>query len=230
MSIGPVVDSFDKKGYACNIVDIIVSPEVLRKSMSDLLFRNNLQSLIRETLNKEYALKIDKQTPWRVLKIQYKGETIQSQRIRVPRERLINEVKLQLDKKSPHEIIPFEMILINPKTGESLDYLQYARDHSTEVLLQRALEEDMGSKTRSVIIKTDLGLLTMIQMKFLNIRDPSSCRIKISNQRLQITTRGITDKDMHIWFPVQMAPETATSEYLDKEECVLVRIHASKVH
>jgi len=91
LSIGTPVEDFDKKGEPCVTYDVVTNPEVLENSATEPAFREQVVQLCIAAVAQKYKLELDQR--FKLPKIQYKGTTVQLQRIRKKKESQIQEMR-----------------------------------------------------------------------------------------------------------------------------------------
>lgn len=91
LSIGTPVEDFDKKGEPCVTYDVVANPEVVDESSREPSFREQVCQLCIAAISQKYKIELDAR--FKLPKIQYKGTTVQLQRIRKKKESQIQEMR-----------------------------------------------------------------------------------------------------------------------------------------
>jgi hypothetical protein len=224
MSVGPIFEDVDTRGSKCLVVDVIVAPAVIQESITDATFRYELVSLISKTLEQKHSLTLEASAPWKLLNLRYKGEAIRHQRVRIPRSRFLTEVEKSPAAKSSTDIIRFDMKLTTTDSSEMLDYVSYMAETSTESLLTASLQKELRSSTITLVKSANFIIYNTCQITLLDIRDPGLVCLKVSSHRLHVKKQGLSQKDMHIWFPMPMLNPSASAAYIRERQAIVVSI------
>jgi dynein assembly factor 2 len=123
ISLGPPRPDFDKskvslEGRICTVFDVIVNPGVLSASKKDPVYRQLLVELSFNYIAQKH--KRDLSTKYRLPKIKYKGQSIQTQRVRGKKAPQIQVVDSEVFKEpaSTGPAVPLWELLVD---GEKLD-------------------------------------------------------------------------------------------------------------
>eukprot|EP00928_Gymnodinium_smaydae_P007493 TRINITY_DN12695_c0_g1_i1.p1 TRINITY_DN12695_c0_g1~~TRINITY_DN12695_c0_g1_i1.p1 ORF type:complete len:440 (+),score=115.68 TRINITY_DN12695_c0_g1_i1:104-1423(+) len=90
LSIGTPVEDFDKKKEPCVTYDIVANPTVVEECKNLPQFRESVVQLCMAALAQKYKIELDPK--YKLPKMNYKGDAIQLQRIRVKKDSQIQEV------------------------------------------------------------------------------------------------------------------------------------------
>lgn len=217
MSIGPVIGDLDKKGAACKVIDIVVSEETVRKAMTETEFKKYLMEIVIAGIEMKWDIKPDK---LRGLKMGYKGIAVREQRIKVDRSKLIQEVD-HIEK--PKEPPRFTFDFINKESGTRFNAFGLPEYMSTESMMRRKLQKEMG--TACIDEKFDSSYFTCMEIVIPNILDIQGTRMQVSNERLVVTTTGLTGSTFNIWFPVKLDASSVSATYSAEKSNLTVQLN-----
>jgi hypothetical protein len=90
LSIGNPVEDFDKKNEPCVSYDLVANPEVVKECKETPVFRDTVAQLCLAAIAQKYKIELDPK--YKLPKMNYKGDQVQVQRIRVQKQSQIQEV------------------------------------------------------------------------------------------------------------------------------------------
>jgi len=222
LSIGPLDKDHDKDGRECDVVDIIVSRATVSESLADSDFRKDFVQLITDNLHRKYSISLDQSL--KLIHKQYKGDSVREQRLRVPPSNLLIEVKCE--RMTEMEILPFEMVFFNPHDQEELDYNEYIYANRNEVLLEHALQLQLGKTLEpDACDQVDFKSYKSCRLTLKNIADVSKMSVRASSHRLRVCMAGIPVKNFDIWFPVPMDPTECECRYDAITGVIIITLH-----
>jgi hypothetical protein len=191
VSLGELVNSFDKGGAPVTTVDVIASENSVRHSVEDESFKREFIRIIAVGLKLKYDIAVSN---FRPVKIQYKGNTVLPQRIRLDPEALIQEVKTRpyasSDCSSHRGYVPeFTFFLVNDE-GATLNVLELPEYKSTAATLR-----DNLIAAFSDTVTAPLDNLTRFSRAEIVIRGVSAVslfRLQLSSERLVISSKTLS--------------------------------------
>lgn len=90
LSVGSPVEDFDKKNEACVSYDLVANPDIVNECLQTPAFKESVISLCLAAIAQKYKIELDPR--YKLPKIQYKGSSMQFQRIRVSKQSQIQEM------------------------------------------------------------------------------------------------------------------------------------------
>ena len=222
MSIGPVFRDVDKRGRIFDVIDIVVSPDIVRESLADSGIRDNFHALLLDSIEKKHSIKL--RSDWKMIKEQYKGEKVRQHCIRNHRTNLIEEIAGPLHEPKGREDsfsdVVFTMIYKNPELTSSVDLLDVAGSDENEDEFKEGFTREFSVNGANHSCKKNLdevlSNMSICELSLLNINNPRSYKIRVSSHRLHVTRSGMNRKEFDIWFP-KIMDNTCVSAQYDKE-------------
>lgn len=99
LSLGPLRRDLDKKGEPCMTFDVILNLDVIKQAQAYRQLKVFLIELALSWIDHRHQLQLDKK--FKLPKMKYKGEMVQSQHIRVKRKALVTELEDRLEDNPP---------------------------------------------------------------------------------------------------------------------------------
>ena len=226
MSIGSKISDLDKKGNPCCVIDIVVSEDTVRRSVTEPDFKVQFAELALRGIEMKWNLKLKQ---LREVRMPYKG-VIRPQRIRVDKSLLIEEVPSATADDHTEDgktrIPKFTFDFVSTTSGDRRSAFDLPQYRSTETVLRRALEADMNGTPTRGDNSIDYLKFSLVEIGIPNVINVDSVRLQVSNQRLAVTTTGLLRRSFNvcptfisfvticqIWFPVELNAESAKPQF-----------------
>ena len=101
LSLGEIREDSDKKGDPAQVIDVIWAPVTVEKAKKDPTFRQVVVELAFNYIAQKYGIELDFR--YSVPKLNYKGATVQFQRVRAKKAPKIQEVELTPEQRQELE-------------------------------------------------------------------------------------------------------------------------------
>lgn len=137
LSLGDIREESDKKGEPAQVIDIIWAPATIEKAKKDATFRQVVVELAFNYIFQKHQIELDLR--YIVPKLNYKGATVQYQRIRAKKTPKIQEVELTQEQKEAMERQHLEEQKIKDAMSEKKPTwnLYYGLGESQDVLMEK---------------------------------------------------------------------------------------------
>jgi len=232
MSISAVFQDYDNAGRSCYVIDVVVSEQVFRESLSLSMSGSDFHRFIRESIERKHGIHL--LCDFKIIKKSYMGERVRPQCIRMSSSSLIKEVEPVEIARPPCLNVPIPSLSLSYRSDSKdleIDVLKLPQLTSTAEHLQRGLIQAFAGEKRHVgagmSLEEALRETTELVLILRQVMNPFLYRLKVSNQRVHVSKSGMDRREFHIWFPRVMDPNTAVAQFNASEKSILLTM---KVH
>lgn len=235
LSVGLGEEDFDKKHQPCVTYDCILNPASLTASEDDPNFRHMVCQLLLGSVAQKYSLQLNPK--YRLPKMTYKGgatsegqeTTTRLQRLKVKKESQIEEVASKARDIDEGSTPPYAFGITYEQEGEEpLDGLTlpvYSEEAELQANLKtRVFGGEAGEDTLEKVLSRRTCVITVGMPE---VKTAQGIELDISDECARISSAGLREKTLMVWFPMEFCSRLASADWLQAEKQLVVRVPCS---